>query len=351
MQSSFAPQELFACGLCREPRFDAGRLQRSGNRCGRANLWPQAHTGRAGKIADTDRQRRQGHWLARRRQAGCGRRNGGQRVCHRARSSSNGVCPAQRRCAGSRDRRTAERPGENRGIKGWITKLVMGRAGAGTTSANRITLLRDADGDGIAETRSVFLEGLNSPFGMALVGNDFYVADSDAIVKFPYHTGDTKITAAGIKLADLPGGPLNHHWTKDLVASPRRDEALCDRRLQQQCRRQRHGGRNQSRRRARSRSRDRCMARVRVGPSQSERACVAAAKRRAVGGRQRARRTRQRSRARLHDVGEGRRLLWLALQLLRPACRCPRPAAAARSGCEGDRAGLRARRAHRFAWA
>ena len=111
------------------------------------------------------------------------------------------------------------RPDEEKGIKGWITKLVMGRAGADTTSANRITLLRDANGDGIAETRSVFLEGLNSPFGMALVGDDFYVANSDAIMKFPYHSGDLKITAAGIKLADLPGGSLNHHWTKDLAAS------------------------------------------------------------------------------------------------------------------------------------
>jgi len=113
-----------------------------------------------------------------------------------------------------------ERPDENRGIKGWITKIVLGRAGADTPSANRISLLRDADGDGIAETRSVFLEGLNSPFGMALVGNDFYVANSDAIVKFPYRPGDLKITAPGIKLADLPAGPRNHHWTKDLAASP-----------------------------------------------------------------------------------------------------------------------------------
>ena len=112
------------------------------------------------------------------------------------------------------------RPDDEKGIKGWITKLVMGRAGADTKSANRITLLRDGNGDGIAETRSVFLEGLNSPFGMALVGNDFYVANSDAIVKFPYRTGDTKITTPGVKLADLPGGPLNHHWTKDLAASP-----------------------------------------------------------------------------------------------------------------------------------
>jgi hypothetical protein len=112
-----------------------------------------------------------------------------------------------------------ERPEENKGIKGWVTKVVMGRAGADTTSANRITLLRDANGDGVAETKSVFLEGLNSPFGMALVGNDFYVANSDAIMKFPYHTGDLKITAPGVKLADLPAGPLNHHWTKDLAAS------------------------------------------------------------------------------------------------------------------------------------
>jgi glucose/arabinose dehydrogenase len=112
------------------------------------------------------------------------------------------------------------RPDEEKGIKGWITRIVMGHAGADTKSANRITLLRDTDGDGVAETKSTFLEGLNSPFGMALVGDDFYVANSDAIMKFPYHAGDTRITAAGVKLADLPGGPLNHHWTKDLVASP-----------------------------------------------------------------------------------------------------------------------------------
>jgi glucose/arabinose dehydrogenase len=110
------------------------------------------------------------------------------------------------------------RPEEEKGIKGWITKLVMTRAGADTISANRITLLRDADGDGTAETRTAFLEGLNSPFGMALVGNDFYVANSDAIIKFPYRTGDVRITAPGVKVADLPAGPLNHHWTKDLVA-------------------------------------------------------------------------------------------------------------------------------------
>jgi glucose/arabinose dehydrogenase len=112
------------------------------------------------------------------------------------------------------------KPDDGNGIKAWVTKLVMGRAGANTPSANRITLLRDADGDGAAETKTVFLEGLNSPFGMVLVGNDFYVADSDAILKFPYHDGDTKIAAPGVKLTDLPAGTINHHWTKDLTASP-----------------------------------------------------------------------------------------------------------------------------------
>jgi glucose/arabinose dehydrogenase len=105
-------------------------------------------------------------------------------------------------------------------IKGFIYGLAQSRAGAGVPSANRITLLRDADGDGEAETRSVFLSGLNSPFGMVLVGEDFYVANTDAIMKFPYREGDTRISAPGVKLADLPGGTLNHHWTKDLTASP-----------------------------------------------------------------------------------------------------------------------------------
>jgi glucose/arabinose dehydrogenase len=112
------------------------------------------------------------------------------------------------------------KPDDGKDFKAWATRLVMGRAGANVPSANRITLLRDADGDGTAETKSVFLENLNSPFGMVLVGNDFYVADSDAILKFPYRDGDTKITAPGVKLTDLPAGRINHHWTKDLTASP-----------------------------------------------------------------------------------------------------------------------------------
>ena len=111
------------------------------------------------------------------------------------------------------------RPEDARGIKGWVMKLVMGWAGAATPSADRITLLRDADGDGIVESRSVFLDGLHSPFGMALVGRDFYVANTDAVVRFPYEEGQTQITAPGVKVVDLPAGPINHHWTKNLIAS------------------------------------------------------------------------------------------------------------------------------------
>lgn len=107
-----------------------------------------------------------------------------------------------------------------KGIRAWIMKKVMAKAGAGVPSANRITLLRDADGDGVAEFRSALLEGLNSPFGMVLVGADLYVANTDALVRFPYREGDTRITAAATKVADLPGGPINHHWTKNVLASP-----------------------------------------------------------------------------------------------------------------------------------
>lgn len=112
------------------------------------------------------------------------------------------------------------KPEDRKGIKGWVMGLVMGRAGAGTPSANRITLLRDTNGDGVADSRSVLLEGLNSPFGMALVGNDLYVANSDAVLRFPYQPGQTRITAPGAKVVDLPAGPINHHWTKNIIASP-----------------------------------------------------------------------------------------------------------------------------------
>ena len=111
------------------------------------------------------------------------------------------------------------KPEDRKGFKGWVMKKVMARAGAGTPSANRITLLRDSDGDGIAEMKTIFLQGLHSPFGMALVDNDLYVANSDAVMRFPYRTGETQITEPGKKVADLPAGPINHHWTKNIIAS------------------------------------------------------------------------------------------------------------------------------------
>jgi glucose/arabinose dehydrogenase len=112
------------------------------------------------------------------------------------------------------------RPEDSQGIKGWIMGWVLAKAGAGVPSANRITLLRDTDGDGVAETRTKFIEGLNSPFGMALIGDDFYVANTDAVVKFHYNEGETRITQPGTKVLDLPAGQINHHWTKNLLASP-----------------------------------------------------------------------------------------------------------------------------------
>lgn len=111
------------------------------------------------------------------------------------------------------------KPDDSKGIKGAIMQMQMKKAGAATPSANRITLLRGTDGNGVAQTRSVFLQGLHSPFGMALVGNDLYVANADALMRFPYKEGQTAITAPGVKVMDLPGGPINHHWTKNIVAS------------------------------------------------------------------------------------------------------------------------------------
>ena len=113
-----------------------------------------------------------------------------------------------------------KRPDDNKGLRGWFFKHFQKKAGGAVPSANRITLLRDADGDGVAETRSVFLSGLSSPFGMALVGNTFYVANTDAVVRFPYTPGVTHIADRGTKVTDLPAGPINHHWTKNLIASP-----------------------------------------------------------------------------------------------------------------------------------
>ncbi len=112
------------------------------------------------------------------------------------------------------------KPDDGKGIRGWVMKQVMGKAGATVPSANRITLLRDSDGDGVADVQTVFLSGLNSPFGMALVGQTLYIADSDAVVKVPYSDGATAIMATPQKVADLPAGTINHHWTKNILASP-----------------------------------------------------------------------------------------------------------------------------------
>jgi hypothetical protein len=102
-------------------------------------------------------------------------------------------------------------------ITGWVQSF----AGAKAKDDNRITLLRDTNGDGIPEVRTVFLDHLNSPFGIALVGHNLYVANTDAIIRYPYQEGQTSITVPGTKLTDLPGGPIDHHWTKPLLAPAR----------------------------------------------------------------------------------------------------------------------------------
>ncbi len=112
------------------------------------------------------------------------------------------------------------KPEDSKGLAGVVEKVMMGRAGATGASANRITLLRDTRGTGVADVKTVFLKGLNSPFGMTLVGNTLYVADTDAVLKFAYTPGATAITTPGVKVVDLPAGPINHHWTKNVIASP-----------------------------------------------------------------------------------------------------------------------------------
>jgi hypothetical protein len=111
------------------------------------------------------------------------------------------------------------RPDDGKGPRGWFMRRAMRKAGAAAPTANRITLLRDTDGDGVADQRSVLLSGLNSPFGMARIGASLYVANTDAVLRFPYRDGDTRIDAAGERVLDLPAGTINHHWTKNLIAS------------------------------------------------------------------------------------------------------------------------------------
>ncbi|MGH6911424.1 MAG: PQQ-dependent sugar dehydrogenase, partial [Phenylobacterium sp.] len=108
----------------------------------------------------------------------------------------------------------------NQGIKGFFQKLLMKKVGSAKPSPNKIFLLRDADGDGLAETKTLFAQGLTRPFGMTLVGGVLYVANDNGVVSFPYADGQTSEEGVGTKVFDLPGGPINHHWTKNVVASP-----------------------------------------------------------------------------------------------------------------------------------
>jgi glucose/arabinose dehydrogenase len=108
----------------------------------------------------------------------------------------------------------------NRGIKGWFKKQLMKKVKSAVPSPNRIALLRDADGDGIAETRTTFAQGLKSPFGMTLAGGRLYIANADGVVSFPYGDGQTEVTGLGAEVFPLPGPPINHHWTKNVVVSP-----------------------------------------------------------------------------------------------------------------------------------
>ena len=224
------------------------------------------------------------------------------------------------------------------------------RAGAGVPSANRITLLRDADGDGVAETRTVFLQGLNSPFGMALVGGNLYVANTDAVVRFPYRDGQTQIAEPGVKVAELPAGPHQSPLDQERHREPGRLAPLRDGRLEQQ-RRPRTAWRRRataprSWRSIRRPASRRIFASGLRNPNglgwqpQTGALWTVVNERDEIGsdlvpG--------------LPDVGEGRRFLRLAVQLLRPARRHAREAAAARPGRQGDRARLRARLARRAA--
>ena len=113
-----------------------------------------------------------------------------------------------------------DRPKEGKNLKGFFMNLFMKKAGSAVPSANRISLLRDADGDGVAEARTVLLSGLNSPIGMTLVGDQLYIADTDAVLRVPFTPGQTAVTAQPVKVADLPAGPRNHHWVKTVTASP-----------------------------------------------------------------------------------------------------------------------------------
>ena len=209
--------------------------------------------------------------------------------------------------------------------------------------SNRITLLRYDPAGGKPPTRSVFLDHLHSPFGVVLVGEDLYVANTDAIVRYPYHDGDQTISASGVTLTPAAGRPDRSPLDEEPDGQSRRLAALCRRRLQQQHHRERHRSGEKSRCDLGSRSRERTLAHFCKRPPQPERTDLRAGERRALDRRQRARRTRPGPGPGLPDVRERRRLLWMALQLLRPTPRSARAAAAPGSGREGHRSRLRAK--------
>ena len=157
------------------------------------------------------------------------------------------------------------------GLMAWIMRTVMGWAGAGVPSPNRLILLRDADGDGVAETQSTFLTRLNSPFGMALIGDSLYVANTDAVLRFPYREGDTSITAPGSKVADLPAGDYNYHWTKNIIASQDGSKLFAAVGSNSNAAENGIAAETRPGRNRRDRSRRRARPTVRVGPAQSGR--------------------------------------------------------------------------------
>ena len=284
---------------------------------------PAPRAAGARRDPDSDRERRVRPWVGRRALRRSPRTASASPCSPRGSIIRAGsTCCRTATCWSPRPTRRPS-PDDGKGVKGWVMKQFMKRAGAGAPSANRITLLRDADGDGVAETRTVFLEGLNSPFGMALVGNDFYVANTDAVRALPLRRGRRRrSTPRRPKVVDLPAGPINHHWTKNLIASRDGTQLYVDRRLEQQRRRERHGGRGRPRRdlgdRPRAPASDRVFA---IGPAQPERHGLGAA----TGALWTVVNERD-------ELGsdlvpdyltsvQRRRLLRLALQLLRPARR------------------------------
>ncbi len=115
---------------------------------------------------------------------------------------------------------TGRAPGGVKRPKEFVMNLMEKMTHSRSEPGQRILLFRDSKHTGTPDQKTVFLDHLNSPFGVVLVGNDLYVANTDAVMRYPYKDGDTKITDPGVKLCDLPGGPIDHHWTKSLTVSP-----------------------------------------------------------------------------------------------------------------------------------